>query len=55
MSYIELKDVVKEYNNGTVKAANGISFVGEKGEIIIVVGPSGARENYCFKFDWRNG
>lgn len=40
MSYIELKDVVKTYNNGKVKAADGVSFVGEKGEIIVVVGPS---------------
>ena len=40
MSYIELKDVVKTYNNGKVKAADGVSFAGEKGEIIVVVGPS---------------
>ena len=55
MSYIELKDVVKTYNNGAVKAADGISFAGEKGEIIVVVGPSGARKNYCFKLNWWNG
>lgn len=55
MSYIELDDVVKTYNNGVVKAADGVSFSGEKGEIIVVVGPSGARKNYCIKFNWRNG
>lgn len=55
MSYIELKDVVKTYNNGAVKAADGISFAGEKGEIIVVVGPSGARKNYCFELNWWNG
>ncbi len=42
MSYIELKNVVKTYNNGNVRAADGVSFTGEKGEILIVVGPSGA-------------
>ena len=42
MSYIELKNVEKVYSNGAVKAADGISFSGEKGEIIVVVGPSGA-------------
>lgn len=42
MSYIELDNVVKTYNKGKVKAADGVSFKGEKGEIIIVVGPSGA-------------
>ncbi len=44
MSYIELKDVVKKYVTGevTVLAADGISFSVEKGEFVIVVGPSGA-------------
>lgn len=55
MSYIELDDVVKTYNNGAVKAADGVSFAGEKGEIIVVVGPSGARKNYCIESNWRNG
>lgn len=55
MSYIELNNVTKTYNNGKVKAADGVSFTGEQGEIIVVVGPSGARKNHCFKFNWRNG
>lgn len=55
MSYIELSNVIKTYNNGSVKAADGISFSGEKGEIIVVVGPSGAREDYCFEFNRWNG
>lgn len=55
MSYIELKDVVKLYKDGNVKAADGVSFSGEKGEIIVVVGPSGARENNSTKSNWRNG
>jgi putative ABC transport system ATP-binding protein len=42
MSYIEVNNVVKLYNDGNVKAADGVSFTGEKGEIIVIVGPSGA-------------
>lgn len=44
MSFIELKDVSKVYKMGEVeiKAANGVSFPVEKGEFVIVVGPSGA-------------
>lgn len=48
MSYIELKDVVKTYNNGKVKAADGVSFEGEKGEIIVVVGPSRSTEKLLY-------
>ena len=55
MSYIELDNVVKTYNNGTIKAADGITFSGEKGEIIVVVGPSGARKDHSTKFNWGNG
>ena len=42
--YIELKDVVREYNSGhaAVRAANGITFSLEKGKIGIIAGPSGA-------------
>lgn len=44
MSFIELKDVVKTYKMGEIeiKAADNISFPIEKGEFVIVVGPSGA-------------
>lgn len=44
MSFIEIKDVVKEYRTGEVviKAADGINFNVEKGEFAVVVGPSGA-------------
>lgn len=55
MSYIELENVIKLYSNGNVRAADGVSFSGEKGEIIIVVGPSGARKNHSIKFNRRNG
>lgn len=44
MSFIELRDVVKTYNMGElqIKAVDNISFPVEKGEFVIVVGPSGA-------------
>ena len=44
MSYIEFKNVVKEYKMGEVyiKALDKTNFEIEKGELAVVVGPSGA-------------
>ncbi len=44
MSFIELRDVVKTYKMGEVeiKAVDNISFPIEKGEFVVIVGPSGA-------------
>lgn len=44
MSYIEVVKEVKKYTMGdTVIAANdGVSFSVEKGEIALILGPSGA-------------
>lgn len=44
MAYVELIDVVKEYKSEdlTIKAADGINFEIEKGEFVVIVGPSGA-------------
>lgn len=44
MSYIEFKNVNKEYKMGeiTIKALNDTSFNIEKGELVVIVGPSGA-------------
>lgn len=44
MAFIELTDVVKTYKMGEVeiKAVDGIGFPIEKGEFVIIVGPSGA-------------
>ncbi|HPU58603.1 MAG TPA: ABC transporter ATP-binding protein, partial [Candidatus Avimonas sp.] len=42
--YVSFQNVVKEYKMGdvTVRAADGITFDAEKGEFVVVVGPSGA-------------
>ena len=44
MSYIEFKNVCKEYKMGevTIKALDNTSFSIEKGELVAIVGPSGA-------------
>ena len=44
MSYIEFKNVVKEYKMGeiAIKALDKTNFEIEKGELVVVVGPSGA-------------
>lgn len=44
MAYIEFKNIVKEYKIGevTIKALNNTNFEIEKGELVVIVGPSGA-------------
>ncbi|MCL1912457.1 MAG: ABC transporter ATP-binding protein [Eubacteriaceae bacterium] len=44
MAYIEFDNVVKEYSTGelAIRALDGASFSIEKGELAIIVGPSGA-------------
>ena len=44
MSYIEFKDVVTEYKMGevSIKALDKTNFQIEKGELVVIVGPSGA-------------
>ncbi len=44
MSYITFRNVTKEYRSGenAVKAADNVSFEIEKGELCVVLGPSGA-------------
>ena len=44
MSYIEFKNVVKEYKMGevSIKALDKTNFSIEKGELTVIVGPSGA-------------
>ena len=44
MEYIEFKNVTKEYKMGevTIKALNRTDFSIKKGELVVIVGPSGA-------------
>lgn len=44
MSYIEFNNVIKEYKMGeiTIKALSNTNFKIEKGELVVIVGPSGA-------------
>lgn len=44
MAYIEFKNVIKEYKMGEVKirALDNTNFEIEKGELVVIVGPSGA-------------
>ena len=44
MAYIEFKNVCKEYKMGeiTIKALDNTNFQIEKGELVVIVGPSGA-------------
>lgn len=44
MPYIEFKNVCKEYQMGeiTIKALNNTNFSIEKGELVVIIGPSGA-------------
>lgn len=44
MSFVEFKNVKKIYGSGDVevKAANGLNFTIEEGEVVVVVGPSGS-------------
>ena len=44
MSYISFDNVCKFYKNGEsiTRAADGINFTAEKGEFVVIVGPSGA-------------
>jgi len=44
LAFVELKEVRKSYHMGeiTIHAVDGISFAIEKGEFVVIVGPSGA-------------
>ncbi len=46
MAFVEFRDVCKTYHMGAVEvhAVDGMSFEVERGELVIIVGPSGAGE-----------
>ena len=52
MSYIIFENVTKEYHTGdsVVLAANDVSFTIEKGELCVVLGPSGAGKTTVLNF-----
>ena len=39
---IEVKDLCKHYNGGGIKALNGVTTGIKKGEVVVVIGPSGS-------------
>lgn len=49
MAYIEFNNVVKKYKMGevSIKALNKASFEVEKGELVCILGPSGAGKTTC--------
>ena len=57
MSYIEFKNVCKQYKMGEViiNALNNTNFEIEKGELVVIVGPSGAGKTTALNILRRNG
>ena len=57
MPYIEFKNVVKEYRMGevSIKALNKTNFQIEKGELVVIVGPSGAGKTTALNILRRDG
>ena len=57
MPYIEFKDVVIVYKMGeiSIKALNKTDFEIEKGELVVIVGPSGAGKTTALNILRRNG
>lgn len=49
MAYIEFKNVCKNYQMGevTIKALKNVNFEMEKGELVVITGPSGAGKTTC--------
>ena len=42
MNAVEIKDLYKSYENGKIKALNGIDLTIEDGEFVSIIGPSGS-------------
>ena len=56
-SFVECRNVTKTYHVGevTIPAANGIDFSIEKGEFVVIVGPSGAGKTTVLNTSRRHG
>ena len=54
MAYIEVIDIYKRYKVGEniVLANNGINFSIEKGEFVVILGPSGAGHSWRYGYLW---
>ena len=42
MNAVEIKDLYKSYEDGNIKALNGINLTIEEGEFVSIIGPSGS-------------
>ncbi|HEY4322485.1 MAG TPA: ABC transporter ATP-binding protein [Mucilaginibacter sp.] len=49
MPAVSLKNIVKTYDNGQVKAVNDVSFDVERGELFGLIGPDGAGKTSIFR------
>lgn len=49
MAELELNQLTKTFNNGEVKAVNGVSFSVDKGELFGLIGPDGAGKTTIFR------
>src|SRR6188472_2987686 len=49
MPAVSLKNIIKTYNNGKVKAVNNVSFDVEHGELFGLIGPDGAGKTSIFR------
>ena len=49
MAEVQLNNLVKTYNNGTIKAVSDVSFSVEKGELFGLIGPDGAGKTSIFR------
>ena len=47
---INVTDLKKHYNGGTVKALNGLNCEVKNGEVVVVIGPSGCgNQHFCVR------